>query len=187
MPRQRRPTNAQRAWQREFRDWLAASRHRFDTNRTIHARLTVHHVQVFIEGLNPLLSIRVRPWNIGVDVEWQGRWFDRIFDLDLYKVRTVDGLHGCSECMRFMAMDAKGPAPLFPSLRALRIQHQYEAFLDWCNADLFPARHLQMVSSACGSTGADLMKPHESPEAGPQDFRCFHLPVWMDGSTTSNA
>ncbi|MCK9517228.1 MAG: hypothetical protein M0Q87_14480, partial [Ottowia sp.] len=159
----------------------------FDTQRAIRVRLTLRHVQVCIDGLNPLLGIRVRPWNIGVDVAWQGHRFDRLFDLDLHAVRTADGRHGCAGCIRFLATSAQGPAPLFPSLRALRAQHQYEAFLDWCNASLFPARHIQMVSTADGSTSADLVKPHESPEAGPQDFRCFHLPVWMDGSTTSNA
>lgn len=186
MPRRRRPTQAQRAWQREFQGWLAANRYRFDTQRAIRVRLTLRHVQVCIDGLNPLLGIRVRPWNIGVDVAWQGHRFDRLFDLDLHAVRTADGRHGCAGCIRFLATSAQGPAPLFPSLRASRAQHQYEAFLDWCNASLFPARYVQMVKIDGGSTGACLVTRHESPEAGPRGYCCFHLPVWMDGQAPSD-
>lgn len=185
MPRRQRPTNEQRAWQREFRDWLAANRHRFATGRAIRARLTVRHVQIRIEGLNPLLGIRVQPRNIGVDITWQGRWFDRLFDLDLHEVRTAGGRHGCAECMDFMAANALGPAPLYPSLHVLRIQHQYEALLDWCNTDLFPARRIRMVNTDGGSTGACLVMAGESPVAPRQGHRCFHVPVWVDDSTSS--
>lgn len=187
MPQRTRPTHAQRAWQREFRDWLAANRHRFHTERAIRAHLAVRHVQVFIAGLNPLLSIRVRPWNIGVDVAWQGRPFDRLFDLDLDKVRTAGGFHACSGCMDFMAAGVQGPVQQFRSLAALRAQHQYEAWLDWCNDELFPARRIEMVSTSGGSAGASLTTLDDSPGVAlPLGFCCFHLPVWVDGSATAN-
>jgi hypothetical protein len=145
-----------------------------------------------------LLDIRALSWNMAVNLDWQGRVFDRVFDLDMYKVRKVGEFYACSDCMDYRATKVIGPVQFFPSVAALRIKHHpYEEFLDWCNEVLFPARYIQM-EGVDGATWASLLRDTNAPRAQaipnlttglvkfngtsavqPEDVCCFYLPVWL--------
>lgn len=180
------PIRHRRQYQRDFMNWLEESRDQFVVE-PLKPRATVHYVRLRFPNMTPVLSLEIRCDSIMVIVTWRKQFFDIILELDMYPVWDGNA-YRCGLCE-----DSKRT---FQSLAAMRKDHLYKPFLQWCNEQFLTSRWLKMVMAG-GSTGATLIRDSDSPEAdavtnlllglkklsGQQMFnrgelQVFHLPVF---------
>lgn len=141
-------------------------------------RLTTRDVRIRLEGLHPILSIRVASTDLRVSVDWKGRHLDTLLWLDMGPL-CVDGVYVCTLCTQ--------PNPeTFESLAAMRQDHLYQPLLRWCQQTLPFASHLE-VHRQSGACTARLVLRREGDErtlvataqAKPNTRR---WPLWKEGS-----
>lgn len=111
------------------------------------SKITAKGVELHFHNYPDCLSVWLSSDEISVHVEWQGEYWDALFDMDLYPCHTPDG-YKCEFCVS----DNGESATLFPSREALWQDHLFVPFLKWVNEKLAPARWLQV--SCTGDRGA---------------------------------
>jgi hypothetical protein len=175
MGRVPRPSTAQRHYQREFIEWLAAHRGRFGSRR-VTAHRTLRYLDIRIDGLNPAMRIVLTSWNLGVHVYYKDSHIDIIFDCDIELRRDGDAWI-CSGCDW-----EKGPKPLprFASIADLRVDHQFEQLLRWYQEKLDPARFIEYAVQRRHYSYARLCDtPQHAAGIDPDGTIHGHCPVWV--------
>lgn len=138
--------------QRAFVRWFNDNRSRFEVPVRL-TKITAKGVELHFINYPDCISVWLSSDELGVNVKWQGDYWDALFDMDLYPCHTPDG-YKCEFCVP----DNGESATLFPSREALWQDHLFAPFLKWVNEKLAPARWLQVSCTGNrGSTWAQLI------------------------------
>jgi len=170
--------------QRTFVRWFNENHTRFMVPIRL-TKITAKGVELHFQNYPDCLSVWLSSYELGVHVEWQGDYWDALFNQEVYLCRTPGG-YKCEFC----ELDYGKSAALFPSRELLWQDHLFEPFLKWVNEKLAPARWLRVSSIGDGgSTWAELirdesalLKPDRTLLLMQQLSRLDGQPVYSDGS-----
>ena len=149
----------QMTFQTDFLEWLNANRTAFLplTIRTRHFR---NDLRIYIAGLNPDLIIRVKEHEICVDLRLKETWYDHILRKERSPEMLPDGW--------VSAWSYERPEILtegkYRTVRDLRHEHLYQAFLAWCRDTLIPAAYIEVSGIGNGTTWIRLCREMNDQE-----------------------
>jgi hypothetical protein len=190
--RNRRPTRAQRQYQRDFIAWLAEHKDEFD-GRAVRTHVTMRYVRLFIEELNPAIRIKILDDNVWVSFhDERGHWVDAPINVDMAPRRKGSG-YVCAFC------DPEHQE-VFPDISAMRTGHLYKSMLETFKEHLFPARCLEVLLGKGFFSAHLLAAPLPEDRISPSEYlmrnlkrldgtpsfqegdeyRKYYVQVWMD-------
>ena len=139
--------------QRVFVHWLAENRRHFRVPVHIES-ITYRGIRLRFEAPFACLTASLRGSDFSVIAEVDGEYWDMLLSLDAFPIRA-NGRYKCSLC--------EEPCQLWPSRRALWIDHLFEPFLKWVNERLGYASGVDIGKTTGGSTWAELCMGPDLP------------------------
>lgn len=139
--------------QRAFLRWINENRSHFKVPIQL-AEVSAKGAKFHFHNYPDCLTVWLANDALRVAVDWKGKPWDVIFDMDLYPRQTPDGF----KCTLCEAEDGE-PATLFPTREALWQDHLFDPFLKWVNKKLASARWLRISCiNDRGCTWAELIQ-----------------------------
>ncbi len=132
--------------QRAFVRWFNENYTRFMVSVRL-TKITAKGVELHFHNYPDCLLVWLSNNEINVHVEWQGKYWDELIDLNAYPCHAPGG-YKCKLCVQ----ENGESATLFPNRESLWLDHLFEPFLKWVNEKLAPALWLQI--SYIGDRGA---------------------------------
>ena len=141
-------------------NWLAAAGSRL----LIAVRVKEHagqHSELSFDGIDPAIGGFFTDRELSVFVDWQGRNWDLLINLDVMPERARNG-YVCTLC----GAEAR---TIFPDLDALWRDHLFEPFLQWVNGKLTAADTIGLYGSPSGGwTHAELLSGRDARRPEPE-------------------
>jgi hypothetical protein len=122
---------------------------------------TEQRIALSFEGINPAIGAFLTCWELVVFVNWEGRNWDVLLNLDARPRRLARGGYTCECCKRQNRRT-------FPSLDAFWRDHLFEPLLVWVNGELAAADVIGLYGSPSdGYTYAKLLPKNDPGEIEP--------------------
>jgi hypothetical protein len=151
-------------YQQLFLDWLAENRGNFFYPRTLPV-VTPGYIAFGLQGLSPLLRVKVFDQQISVEVQHCGHRLCSLAEFTMQAVVGPEGSFYCASC------DQEGEPRLYPTLESMRREHLYAPLLRWI-AEVLPAgKWIEIVQFRGGGTTARLFPyTYSTPSLHFDDF-----------------
>lgn len=150
-------------YQQVFMTWLAENRGNFAYAPTA-AVVTPGYVAFGLEGVSPLLRVKVFDCRVSVEVQDQGRRLSSLAAFEIEPATALAGVYYCTIC---------GTDRLYPTLECLRREHLYAPLLRWIAEVLPTGKFIEIVQFKNGGTTARQFPYTYSTPA-------FHFDDFMD-------
>ena len=132
-----------------FTCWLANNRHLFTWEPYIDHEVHRHFVVKF-KGITPLISCGFYDGgDISVHVDYFGRYFDIIQELDIREEMTPEGRYFCRECRDYQ----EGEVPEYDSREELWAEHSFKPLAEYVS-ETFTDGSMLLLCNYKGGTSA---------------------------------